>query len=179
MKRTILLVITFFVFFVSGCEKKGPPQLEDNKALVRRQHEEVWNKGNAAAIDEIYASDFVCHFPVGPKWKGPEGVKKVVARQRTAFPDWEETIEDIIAEGDKVVTRFTSRGTHKGRFMGVPPTGKKVEITEVAVFRIADGKIAEQWGFPDLQGLRRQLGPPQKGRRSPSGKRGGWERRKE
>ena len=90
----------------------------------------------------------------------------MVARQRTAFPDWTETIEDIIAEGDKVVTRFTSRGTHKGKFMGVPPTGKKVKITEVAVFRIADGKITEQWGFPDLQGLRQQLGPAQKSRRS-------------
>ena len=165
MTRTILLAVTLFMFFVSGCDMKGVSVLENNKALVRRQHEEVWNKGNLEVVDEIYTSDFICHFLAGPEWRGLKGVKRKVKRQRAAFPDWNEEIEDIIAEGDKVVTRFTSRGTHKGKFMGIPRTGKKVKISEVAVFRIADGKIVEQWGYPDLQGLRRQLDPASKHRR--------------
>jgi len=171
MTRTILLAVTFFMFFVSGCDKQGTSQLEDNKTLVRRQHEQVWSKGNLAVVEELYAPDFICHFPVGSEWRGPKGVKRKVKRQRAAFPDWNEEIEDIIAEGDKVVTRFTSRGTHKGKFMGIPRTGKKVKISEVAVFRIADGKIAEQWGFLDLQSLRRQLGTEPQPRKK-GGKRG-------
>jgi steroid delta-isomerase-like uncharacterized protein len=135
---------------------------EDNKAIVRLQHEEVWNKGNLAIVDEIYAPDFVCHFVVGPKWRGREDVRQQVSEHRASFPDWNEQIEDIIAEGDRVVTRFTSRGTHKGEFQGIAPTGNKVTIAEVAIYRIADGKIAEQWGFPDAMDLIRQVGagPP-------------------
>lgn len=131
---------------------------EDNKAIVRLTAEEVWSKGNLAIVDEIYAPDFVCHFIVGPEWEGPDGVKSNVQQHRTSFPDWNEQIEDMIAEGDKVAIRFTSRGTHKGEFEGIPPTGNQVTIAEVAIYRISDGKIAEQWGFPDILGLLRQIG---------------------
>ena len=120
---------------------------ENNKAIVRLQHEEVWSKGNLAIVEEIYAPDFVCHFIVGPEWRGREGIKQQVTGHRTAFPDWNEHIEDIIAEGDRVVTRFTSRGTHEGEFQGFPPTGNQVTIAEVAIYRISDGMITEQWGF--------------------------------
>jgi steroid delta-isomerase-like uncharacterized protein len=135
---------------------------EDNKAIVRLAAEEVWSKGNLAIVDEIYAPDFVCHFIVGPEWKGPDGVKNTVKQHRTSFPDWHEQIEDIIAEGDRVVIRWTARGTHQGEFEGIPPTGKQVTIAEVAIYPIAAGKIAEQWGFPDIMALLRQLGaePP-------------------
>ena len=88
----------------------------------------------------------------------------MVTRHRTSFPDWTEHIEDIIAEGDRVVTRWTSRGTHQGEFEGIAPTGKQVTVAEVAIFRIANGKIAEQWGFPDIMALLRQVGA------KPSGK---------
>ncbi len=135
---------------------------EDNKTIVRLQHEEVWSKGNLAIVDEIYAPNFICHFVGGSEWRGREGIRQKVTRHRTSFPDWHEQIEDIIAEGDKVVTRFTSRGTHKGERQGIPPTGKQVAIAEVAIYRIAEGKIAEQWGFPDEMDLLRQIGagPP-------------------
>jgi steroid delta-isomerase-like uncharacterized protein len=132
--------------------------IEDNKAVVRLQHEEVWSRGNFTIVDEIYTPDFVCHFVVGPEWRGREGIKQQVTEHRTSFPDWNEHIEDIIAEGDRVVTRFTSRGTHKGAFQGIAPTGNQVTIDVVAIYRIADGKIAEQWGFPDQMGLQRQVG---------------------
>ncbi len=136
--------------------------IEDNKVIVRRQHEEVWSKGNLTLVDEIYTPDFVCHFVVGSEWRGPEGVRQQVTGHRTSFPDWNEHIDDIIAEADRVVTRFTSRGTHKGEFQGIPPTGNKVTIAEVAIYRIVDGKIAEQWGCPDVMDLLRQVGagPP-------------------
>ena len=135
--------------------------IEDNKAIVLLQHEEVWNKGNLAIVDEIYAPDFVCHFNVGPEWRGREGVRQQVTEHRAAFPDWKEHIEDIIAEGDRVVTRFTSQGTHKGVFQGIAPTDNQVTINEVAIYRISGGKIAEQWGFPDQMGLLRQVGAGQ------------------
>ncbi len=131
---------------------------EDFKAIVRLTAEEIWSKGNLAIVDEIYASNFVCHFTVGPDWRGREGVRQQVTMHRTSFPDWHEHIEDIIAERDKVVIRFTSRGTHKGEFQGIRATGKQVSISEVAIYRIAEGKIVEHWGFPDIMGLLRQFG---------------------
>jgi steroid delta-isomerase-like uncharacterized protein len=158
VKKTTILLVTFFALFVLGCGKKEAPSLADNKAVIRRSHEEVWSKGNLAVVDELYAPNFVCHLVVGPEWRGPEGVKQGVARHRRSFPDWNEHVEDIIAEGDKVVTRFTSSGTHKGELAGIAPTGKQVKISEIAIYRIADGKIVEQWGIPDLQGMQRQLG---------------------
>lgn len=110
-----------------------------------------------AAADELYAPDFVCHFVAGSEWKGVEGLKTEVRRHRTSFPDWHEHIEQIVAEGDFVVTRFTSTGTQRGAFNGLPPTGKSVKISELAVYRIADGKIAVQWGIPDVLSLNQQL----------------------
>lgn len=135
---------------------------EDNKSIVRLQHEEVWSKGDLSLIDEIYSPSFICHFIVGPEWHGREGIRQAVTKHRAAFPDWEEHIEDIIADADKVVTRWTATGTHKGKFEGISPTGNQVTIAEVAIYRIADDKIAEQWGFPDIMGLLRQIGavPP-------------------
>lgn len=135
---------------------------EDNKSIVRLQHEEVWSKGDLSLIDEIYSPSFICHFIVGPEWHGRDGIRQAVTKHRAAFPDWEEHIEDIIADADKVVTRWTATGTHKGKFEGISPTGNQVTIAEVAIYRIADDKIAEQWGFPDIMGLLRQIGavPP-------------------
>jgi steroid delta-isomerase-like uncharacterized protein len=130
---------------------------EELKAIVRLTAKELWSKGNLAIVDEIYASNFVCHFIVGPDWQGREGVRQQVSKHRTSFPDWHEHIDDMIAEGDKVVVRFTSRGTHKGEFQGIPATGKQVNISEVAIYRLAEGKIVEQWGFPDIMGLLQQL----------------------
>jgi predicted ester cyclase len=92
------------------------------------------------------------------EWRGIEGIKEVVRKHRISFPDWNEKVDDVIAEGDRVVVRFTSTGTHLGEFEGIAPTGKKVRIQEVAIFRLADGKIVEQWGVPDLHGLLQQLG---------------------
>ncbi len=131
---------------------------EDNKALMRRFLEEVFNKKNLAAIDEFIAPNHVDHTlpPFLPTT--PEGTKRATGMYLKAFPDLHLTVEDMIAEGDKVVTRFTSHGTQKRAFMSIPPTGKQVTISSIVIARIADGKIVEQWGLDDQMGMLQQLG---------------------
>ena len=140
-----------------GCRTAQHDSLSKNKSIVLRSEKELWSNGNLAAADELYSPEFVCHFVVGPEWRGVEGVKDEVRQHRVSFPDWNEHVDDIVAEGEKVVIRFTSTGTQLGEFAGIPPTGKKISIQEVAIFRLANGKIAEQWGIPNLHGLMEQL----------------------
>jgi steroid delta-isomerase-like uncharacterized protein len=134
---------------------------EANKAVLQRFVEEVMNKKNLAAIDDLYAADAVEHVPGGPPLDR-EGAKQFLAMLLTAFPDLHETIEDAIAEEDRVVTRSTYRGTHKGEFQGIPPTGKQVTITGIHLTRVADGKMVEDWANFDQLGMLQQLGviPP-------------------
>jgi steroid delta-isomerase-like uncharacterized protein len=131
---------------------------EDNKALMRRFLEEVFNKQNLAAVDEFITPNHVDHTlpPFLPTT--PEGTKRAIGMFLTAFPDVHLTVEDMIAEGDKVVTRYTSRGTQKGAFVGIPPTGKQMTVSSIVVARIADGKIVEEWGLDDQMGMLQQLG---------------------
>lgn len=132
---------------------------EQNKTLVCRAVEEVWNQGNYAVVDELVASDLVVHAstPAG-EIHGPEGVKQFYASLREAFPDIHFTIEDQIAEGDRVVTRWTARATHTGEFQGIPPTGKQGRLTGIDIDRIANGKVVECWPNADELGLLQQLG---------------------
>jgi steroid delta-isomerase-like uncharacterized protein len=131
---------------------------EDNKALIRRFYEEVFNKKNLAAIDEFFAPDHVDHtLPPGLP-VGPEGTKQAIAMTLSGFPDLRVTIEDMIAEGDKVVTRFTTHGTQQGALGGIPPTGKHVAVSTIEITRMAGGKIAEDWGLDDRLGMLQQLG---------------------
>jgi predicted ester cyclase len=108
-------------------------------------------------LNKILAPDFVCHFINGIEWKGIDGAKKSITSHRKSFPDWKEEIVDMVSEGDKVVTRYKSTGTQQGTFNGLDSTGKKVTIYETSIYRIANGKIAEQWGFPDALSLNNQL----------------------
>ncbi|HEX5502377.1 MAG TPA: ester cyclase [Thermomicrobiales bacterium] len=128
-----------------------------NKALVRRAVEEVYNQGQLAVVDELVAGDFVIHSS-SADIRGPEGTKQYVAALRAAFPDLHITIEDQFAEGDRVATRWTARGTHTGAFEGLPPTGKQVRVTAIDIDRIADGKVVECWTNMDELGLLQQLG---------------------
>lgn len=129
---------------------------EQQKAIIRRYHEEVWNKGNVKVVDELVAPDYIIHAPLPTQNR--EALKQFVSMIHTAFPDWHETIEDLIAEGDKVVLRGTIRGTQKGDYMGIPATGKKIAMTAMHMFRVADGKVAEDWGEADSLGMMQQLG---------------------
>jgi predicted ester cyclase len=132
---------------------------EQNKALFRRLMEEVFDRGNISLIDELFAPDFVEHEELPPGIPaGSEGVKQLSTMFRSAFPDFKATIDDMIAEGDKVVVRGTWSGTHEGEFMGIPPTGKRVSFGVIDIVRIAGGKFVEHWGQMDNMGLMQQLG---------------------
>ena len=153
MKLRVLILLPLFTASVLACSAPAgnSKSLEDqNKATVLRSEFELWSKGDLAVADQLYSPEFVCHFIVGPEWRGVEGIKEQVRQHRTSFPDWTERVDDIVAEGDRVVIRFTSSGTHRGAFAGTAPTGRKVTIQEVAIFRVVGGKIVEQWGEPDL-----------------------------
>ncbi|MCL4466417.1 MAG: ester cyclase [Chloroflexi bacterium] len=135
---------------------------EDNKALVRRLVEEVWNRGNLAAIDELVALSHVRHIPA-PDPQGPQGYKQWVTRTRTAFPDFHFTIEDLVAEGDRVMVRGTWRGTLQGELQTpwgstIPPTGRKLVCKRFSCYRLASGKLLEEWALQDWVGVLQQVG---------------------
>ena len=133
---------------------------EGNKDLARRFMEEVYNKGNVDFIDEVVASDYVAHDPNSPEGTGggADGAKRFVETYRGALPDLRMTVEDLIAEGDKVVMRWTARGTHQGVLMGILPSGNRVEVTGISVDRIEGGKLVEGWCNCDALGMMQQIG---------------------
>ncbi len=135
---------------------------QENKALVRRLIEEAWNEGKLAVIDELLSPDYVLHIPFPGAASDREGYKQAVAMHHTAFAGFRLMIEDTVAEGDKVVIRWTIRGTHKGEYMGIAPTGKPVTYTGISIRRIEGGKIVEEWLELDMLGLMQQMGvvPP-------------------
>lgn len=133
---------------------------DENKALVRRAVADVFNAANLAAVDDLYAPDFVNHAPpsLGPEVRGRATARLFAAAWHVAFPDLHVAVEDEWVDGDTVVTRWTARGTHRGTLRGIPPTGQRVVVMALEVSRIADGKIAEQWLAFDTLGLLQQLG---------------------
>jgi steroid delta-isomerase-like uncharacterized protein len=143
---------------------------EENKAIVRRQEEEIFTQGNLDAADEIYARNYVGHDPTNPEdIRGLEAAKQAAADYREAFPDLQVTIEDLVAEGDKVAIRVRFRGTHQGGLEGIAPTGRQVDSTGIVISRIEGGKIAEDWANFDDLGMMQQLGAiPKLGQEPPS-----------
>ena len=132
---------------------------EQNKALIVRFVEELFNRGNMGIVGEIFAPDFIEREQLPPGIpNGREGVKVLTTMLRSAFPDFKATIDDILAEGDKVVIRMTWSGTQKGEFMGVPATGKRVSFGVIDIIRITNGKLVEHWGQMDSMSLMQQLG---------------------
>lgn len=150
------LSIALFIVSAACSSKDDKVDLEANRQVVRKYHE-IWSSGQISLIDTIISPDFVCHFIGGLEWEGIEGAKNSISNHKKSFPDWTEEIVDIIAEGDKIVTRYKSTGTHQGIFNGVDSTGNRVTIYETSIYRVANGKIIEQWGFPDELSLRNQL----------------------
>lgn len=133
--------------------------LEEKKAVVYRLNAEIWNQKNADAVDEIFASDIVIYRSGRPVIQGSETMRQWVANfARTTWGDSQATIEEMVAEGDLVVTRWTVRGTHAGKWRGIAPTGKSVTIAGMAFHRVVDGKIAELWAEEDWLGVMEQIG---------------------
>jgi steroid delta-isomerase-like uncharacterized protein len=131
---------------------------EENKAIARRGYEAI-NQNNLDALDEVVAPDITDHDPAPGQAPGLEGVKQWFSSMHTAFPDFRMNVEDMIAEGEKVVARVRLSGTHQGEFMGIDATGNRVTIKGIDILRInADGKIMERWGNFDDLGMMQQLG---------------------
>jgi len=131
---------------------------EENKTIARRFNDDVWDRGDEAALEELLDPNFVDHDALPGQSPDREGHKQILAAFHSAFPDLNVTTEDIVAEGDKVVSRWTARGTHRGELMGIAPTGNGVTIKGIDVLRIAEGRIVERWAqFNDLE-VMQQLG---------------------
>lgn len=138
--------------------------LEENKAVVRRAYE-GFNDGNIDILDEVFAPDYVAHFPGTEPVEGRDAAKQLVGAFMAAFPDLVFTIEDQIAEGDRVATRWSARGTHKGEFKGFPPkthgiqaTGNHVHFSATDIYRIVDGQVAEEWNTLEQLDVMQQIG---------------------
>jgi steroid delta-isomerase-like uncharacterized protein len=129
-----------------------------NITIVRKFFEVGPSKGDLAAADALLHPEFSLHTPLPTPGPGIEAMNNVITTCRAAFHGLHVTIDDIMADGDKVTARFTARGVHNGEFMGLPPTGKPIAMTGIEIFRIKEGKIAELWGEANLMGLMQQLG---------------------
>ena len=132
---------------------------EQNKATARRALEEIETQGDIEAIKEVFTPDYRGHDPVNEEdTRGHEGLLEEASAYRAAFPDLRYTVEDQLAEGDMVASRWTARGTHRGELMGIAPTGNEFEVTGITIHRFAEGKIQEEWWNWDAMGLMQQLG---------------------
>lgn len=168
IKITLLAMLVgiglFGVLYVKGVMHKAPTEGEadkptENETLVRRLYEDVLSTGDLDQADALIAEKYVDHNPLGVvRTPGLVGFKQVFRIFRAAFPDQHFTVEEIIVQADRVVCRFTMRGTHRGTFMGITATEQWVEATGIDIFRIADGRIVEHWGGLDRLGMMQQLG---------------------
>jgi steroid delta-isomerase-like uncharacterized protein len=142
-----------------GEQTEGSRQMsETNKTVSRRLVEEAFNQGKYDAIDELVAPTYVNHDPATGDVKGPQGTRELIDGYRSAFPDLKITIEEQIAEGDLVATRWTAKGTHRGELLGIAPTGKESTVTGLTIDKIKNGKLVESWNNWDTLGMLRQLG---------------------
>jgi len=133
--------------------------IENNKAIARQMLDEVFNRGDMRLADELLSPDYIEHEELPPGLAaGREGLKQTILMTRAAFPDFVATLEDLVAEGDKVAQRITWTGTHLGDFMGIPATGKSVSILVLDIIRVVDGRIVEHWGLMDSTALMQQIG---------------------
>ena len=129
----------------------------ENKALVRKFNDDVWNAGNFDSINDHFASDWVWHSAPGVS-PDREGLRQLVMMFRSAFSQIQATVEDQIAEEETVVWRWTMRAMHTGHFMGIPPTDKSISFTGISIDRLAAGRFVERWDNTDMMGLMQQLG---------------------
>jgi len=158
--RTVLLA-TVLAGTLYACGDFTNVDIANIERTLKFQHSEVWSKGNFDSLSSIYTEDYVGHFPGGQTVNGRDGLRKTVRSHRISFPNWDEQVLEIIVDGNHAATRFRSRGTHDGEFLGIPATGNNIDILEASIYQMVDGKIAEQWAFPDIASLQQQLAPQQ------------------
>jgi steroid delta-isomerase-like uncharacterized protein len=134
------------------------PNRSENESVIRRLYEEFVNEGNEDAFYEIVAEDMKEHEEFPGLTPNREGVKEFFGLMRQAFPDLQFTVEDMLVDGEKVACRFRMKGTHRGEFMGAPPSNSRVEVEGIDIFRVANGQVKEHWGAMDSLNLMQQLG---------------------
>jgi steroid delta-isomerase-like uncharacterized protein len=151
------VAVMLFAVLAAGSATGYADEVEQNRRLVRRLYEELFSKWNLAVIDELISPEFLGHeMPPGMP-RGAEGFRQFYAGIRAGLPDVQLTVEDMIAEGDRVVVRWRGRATHQGVFRGIPATGARVSFTGIAIYRLLKGKVVERWVEVDMLGLTEQL----------------------
>lgn len=156
MRKLVLLFMGVALVLTISCEGQIDTAAKYEATTLRA--EEVWNTGELTIADEVFAPDFVNHDPSAPEVTDLASYKGFVAMVRSGMPDFHVTIDDMVTEGDEVAARWTASGTHRGEFLGIPPTGKHATWTGIAIYRFADGKIVEAWWSKDTLGLLQQIG---------------------
>jgi steroid delta-isomerase-like uncharacterized protein len=133
---------------------------QEKQALIERLHD-IWSTGDTRSINEVYAEGFIAHMPKGwgpaPSRDGHDGIRRAIERLRVGFPDWGEHIDDMVIDDDRVAVRYHSTGTHLGTFAGMPASGRRIEIDELSIFRIKDGRVVEQWCLNDDLAFGKQI----------------------
>ena len=162
MKKFFCLSFSAVLIVLGICLEVGCKTTSDivsqNKKIAYLEIEKLWNEGDLAIADQVYAPGQILHLRGKSYPFGPEAAKKAVASWRKAFPDFKFKIEDIVAEGDKLAIRYSFTGTHQGKFWGIDPTGKTINVTQINIIRFAEGKMIEAWEDYDEYGMRLQLG---------------------
>ena len=153
MKKLIVLLI--IVVFCISCQDKQAME-EQNAKIIKLYVEEILNKGNLSVADSIIGDEFVDPVSVAGE-KGPEALKQVISYFRSTFPDLKITIDEIVADKDKVAWKWTAHATHQGEIFGIPPTNEIVTFSGIIIDKIIDGKIVKRWGIWDRLGLKQQL----------------------
>lgn len=152
-----IYIIVIAVTALTSCTNSSTPTTTDQNIVAVKKYHEIWSTGKVDELDDLISPEFKSHFIGGFQYSGVEGAKNSVLETKKAFPDWAENIIEIIAQGDKVVTRYRSTGTHMDNWDGIEGTGNKVEIEEMSVYHLKNGKIIEQWGFWDEIELKKQM----------------------
>lgn len=156
-KLTLVGSIGCALLLLNGRDISAQEGLNRNKAAVRHVFERVWNDAHFDSLTYVWSPNTQFHFRSDSSTVGADGVRRIVERWRTAFPDFEFVIEDIVAEGDRVAVRLTFTGTHSARFFGIDPTRRRIKVTEMMFFRLDNGRIVEAWEDYDEYGMRQQL----------------------
>jgi steroid delta-isomerase-like uncharacterized protein len=159
MKRCLLTAA--ILTLLTGCTGKAPQLTTEayNKQLIRTYFNEAWNKGNVSVLDTLLSKDYNNHTPSTPNPpQGPEGLKPIIKAIRTAFPDLHYEIKDLVATPDRVVARVVMTGTHTGPLFGIPATGKKIEVNQINIEAIENGRIKNHWRVTDELTLMKQIG---------------------
>lgn len=159
MNRPALLLpaVVLASVLLAGC---GPVLIQDEaraREVVGRYHAEVRSAGRTDLLASLHHEDLVVRLEGGRTLEGPEALAAEIRDLRRAFPDWNERLEAVLVEGDRVATRVVATGTHRGAFRGIEPTGRRIEIRRLSQFRLRDGRVAAQWSLTDLAALERQL----------------------